>query len=380
MQQEQRLILRMLEEGKITAEEAEALLNALSDGDMVESGTQEDPWIRLEKLGEDFATKVEAATERFSRSLEHRAEGLSERLLKLPKILARFPFLGYEQAHEFTQVIRGQIDDEDSVIPIVLDNFNGPVRVEGWAEDGWQLVVVQRLRGKDRDSSRGRLFSSEWSDGAARGSFELSVPDQEDRFVSLQLMVPENLPYRVQILSFNGSLRLENLTIGSADLRTTNGSVFVRSLRAERIDGKISNGSCEMDGVEADAIRFRIGNGSYRLQIAAEDLDCVATNGSIDLQTEEIVKNSRYSLQTVNGSIGVNLPEQENLGTAVQLRTSVGRIYTNLGVMEKTKEERGGGGAAFAGQTLDFTNQPINLAVNATSTSGSITISQREEK
>jgi DUF4097 and DUF4098 domain-containing protein YvlB len=41
------MILRMLEEGKITAEEAEALLNALGDGEgSTESEPQEDPWVR----------------------------------------------------------------------------------------------------------------------------------------------------------------------------------------------------------------------------------------------------------------------------------------------------------------------------------------------
>ncbi len=174
MQQEQRLILKMLEEGKITAEEAEALLNALTDGHSAEQGgPQEDPWVRLEKLGEDFASKVEAATERFSRSLEHRTEGgLSEKLIKLPKIFARFPFVNYEQAHEFTQVLRGgRMGVENGVGSIALDNFNGPLQVEGWAEDGWQLIVTQRLRGgKDRDAVRGRLFSPSGPMGGRSGA------------------------------------------------------------------------------------------------------------------------------------------------------------------------------------------------------------------
>lgn len=71
MQEERRMILRMLEEGKITAEEAEALLNALGDAPGgSEEEPQEDPWVHLGKMGDDIASKVEAAAERFSRSLE----------------------------------------------------------------------------------------------------------------------------------------------------------------------------------------------------------------------------------------------------------------------------------------------------------------------
>lgn len=69
MHEERRMILRMLEEGKITAEEAEALLKALGESAKspeVEAENQEDPWVRLEKMGEEFASKVEIATERFA--------------------------------------------------------------------------------------------------------------------------------------------------------------------------------------------------------------------------------------------------------------------------------------------------------------------------
>lgn len=379
MQQEQRLILKMLEEGKITAEEAEALLNALNDGDCGGVGPQQDPWARLEKLGEDFAGKVEAATERFVRSLEQRTEGLGEKLIRLPKIFAKFPFVNYEQAHEFTQVLRGQLRGDERAIPIFLDNFNGPIRVEGWPEDGWQLIVVQLLRGKERDGVRGRLFSPRWVDGEDRGELELSVPDGEGRFVSLHLMVPDKRKYQVRLAAFNGSLRLENLETSSVELETTNGSIAIQGARSERIVGKISNGSCEMDAVKSDAVRFRIGNGSYRARLAARDVDCVATNGSIDLTAERIVENSSYALQTVNGSIGVNLPVQDDLATSLELRTSVGRIRTGLGPLEDTQEERGGGGASFSAKTLGFGERPISLTLIAKSTSGSITVVGGEE-
>ncbi|MDI9441949.1 MAG: DUF4097 family beta strand repeat-containing protein [Bacillota bacterium] len=380
MQQEQRLILKMLEEGKINAEEAEALLNALGEAEPKEEEAQEEPWARLEKMGEEFAAKVEAATERFAKSLEHKTEGLSEKLVKLPKILTRIPFVGFEQAHEFTQVRRGPVTaEEGEVIPIALSNFNGPICVEGWSEDGWQLIVVQRIRGRDRETLRDHLYKAEWADGEARDSFRLSIPDQLDRFVSLHLMVPRHRKYEVTTVSVNGSLRLENLKGTTVELRTTNGSVSTCSVRSERVDGRISNGSCKMDGVEADVIRFRIGNGSYRVQGSAREVDCVATNGSIDLRADQIPQTSNYTLQTVNGSITVKLPDQENVGTSVQLSTSVGRIHTSLGALENTTDERAGGGASFSGQTVGFAEKPVRLALSATTTSGSISVSTTEE-
>jgi len=82
---------------------------------------------------------------------------------------------------------------------------------------------------------------------------------------------------------------------------------------------------------------------------SAREVDCVATNGSIDLRADQIPQTSNYTLQTVNGSITVKLPDQENVGTSVQLSTSVGRIHTSLGALENTTDERAGGGASFSG-------------------------------
>lgn len=375
MQQEQRIILRMLEEGKITAEEAEALLNALGDGPgPSQSEPQEDPWARLEKLGEDFASRVEVATERFSRSLEHKTEGLGDKLNRLPKILARFPFLGHEESQEFTRVVRGDVG-ESELIPIELSNSNGLIRVQGWSEDYYQLTVVQRLQGRDRELLRSRLFDLDWVDGAKRDDFFLAVPaSRGEGSVALHLMIPEKYAYQVKLSSQNGSLRVENLKCSTITLDTTNGSTVLRSIRCDTVEGQVGNGSCEMEGVEAKLIRHRLGNGSYRLSVSARDVDCITTNGSVSLRVAEVHEDSSYRLLTTNGSINVSLPPPGNVGVSLNLQTSVGRVSTSLGGLETIKQERMGGGALLVARSTGFTEKSPNVVLEASSTSGSITV------
>lgn len=372
MQQEQRLILKMLEEGKITAEEAEALLNAIGDSSMrTESGPQEDPWVRLEKMGEDFATKVEDATDRFSRSLEQKTEGFGE---KLNRVFAKFPFIGHETSQEFTQVIRGTVEGVEEVIPLDLDNFNGSIRVEGWLEDGYQLTVVQRLRGKDRDLLRSRVLSLDWADGDVRNNFKLKIPAQEEGSVSLHLLVPQDLVYEVRLSSYNGSLGIGNLKATTINVETVNGSTKLRGVQGKLIQGQNSNGSCEMSEVDAENIRHRISNGSYRLSIAAQDVDCLATNGSMHVRVSKLTGDSSYKLRTTNGSIRVAVPTEPDLGVALDLSTSVGRASAELGPLEMTKQERTGGGNVLAGRSLDFEQKAKKLTLRASTTSGSISV------
>ncbi len=376
MQEQQRMILRLLEEGKITAGEAEALLNALGDGSQsTETEPQEEPWVRLEKMGEEFASKVEVATERFARSLE---QSVGDKLHKLPKILARFPFLGYEESQEFTKVVRGKVGPGE-VIPIEISNANGPIRVQGWLEDYYQLTILQRLKGKERELLRSRLFEDGWEDGGERTTFKLLVPSLPDVAISLHLMVPEERLYEVALRSQNGALRVENLRGTKLHVNTTNGSTSLKSVGAQTIRGEGSNGSCEMEDVVATLIHHVLGNGSYRLSAAVTDLDLVTTNGSIKVRVSESKGDARYRLRTTNGAIKVSLPQQGDLGLALELQTAVGRISTEVSSLEVEREERQGGGAVLFAHSVDFAGKPNKLDLQASSTSGSISVSTRED-
>lgn len=369
------MILQMLEGGKITAEEAEALLRALgADPTEEETERQEDPWVRLEKMGEEFASKVEVTTERFARSLEHT---VGDKLTKLPKILARFPFIGYEESQEFTQVRQGTLGIGD-VIPIKLSNANGPICLEGWSEDYYQLTVVQRLKGRDRELLRSQLHEVDWEHHAELTSLNLSLPSQGERIISLHLLVPKERKYEVQLLSQNGSLIVENLLARGITLHTINGGAKFRSIKADSIKGQGGNGVCEMKDVEAQKIWYRLGNGSYRLSMAASAVDLVTTNGAVHVRVAEIEGELSYRLRTTNGALKVSLPPKVDLGVSLNLKTAVGRISTDLGSLEITKQERQGGGAVFTAFSPAYASFKDRIELEATSTSGSIAVSARD--
>ncbi len=377
MREEQRTVLRLLEEGKITAQEAEALLKALLDGsEPAERGSkpQTDPWVRVEKMGEDFASKVEVAAERFSRSIEH---NLGDKLSKLPKVLARLPFIGQGERQEFTSVVRGKVGAGEFV-PIEISNANGSIQVQGWEEDDYQLTVIQRLRGDDRELASSRLFALGWEDGAEREDFRLTVPNLGDLSVTLNLLVPKERMYEAKLQAQNGSLRIENLKACKVTTGTVNGSTKLYSLEADTISGEGGNGPCEMKDVRARLIKHSLGNGSYRALVSAAKVDLVTTNGSLNVSVLDVPGRADYKLRTTNGAINVSLPPQTDWGLSLELRTSVGRISTDVGSLEITGQERQAGGWLLTGHSIDYADKHDRLDLDASSTSGSIVISTRE--
>ncbi|HKM42828.1 MAG TPA: DUF4097 family beta strand repeat-containing protein [Limnochordia bacterium] len=378
MYEEQRMILRMLEEGKITAAEAETLLKALSDSPKTakpESEPPEDPWVRLEKLGDDFASKVEMASKRFSRSLEH---NVGDKLSKLPKVLARFPFFGSEESHEFSSITKGTVGPGE-VIAVKIQNPNGSVRVAGWAEETYRLKIIQRLRGGDREVLSTRLFDLGWEEGAERKDFHIVLPPFSELGISLHLMIPENRMYEFELQAQNGSLLVENLKGTNLHMEHVNGSARLKAVKAHTIRGEGGNGSCEMQEVEANLIRYRLGNGSYRVAVSAANVDFLTANGSVNVRVTNVQGVTSYKLRTTNGAIRVTLPSQSDLGLALDLQTAVGRISTDLTALEITRQERQGGGALLGAHSLDYSGKVDKLDLEAASTSGSIRLSTRDD-
>ncbi|NLM38851.1 MAG: DUF4097 domain-containing protein [Firmicutes bacterium] len=376
MNEEQRLILKMLEEGKITAAEAEALLNALKDPEAtVEEERHTDLWAKIEKQGEEFAEKVEQATERFVRSLETKTElRLSDRLAKLSKMITRFPFVGQEDTYEFTDDYHGSFVESGDIL-CKLSTGSGRVTVRGWNEPGYRLRVTQRVRAKERETALAKLHHIDLpQDGEPLRELKVEVPSFPDVSISFDLDVPRTLIYQLDISTNNGSIAVSDLYARLVKLATVNGSLDVQGLQSERIECQTQNGSCRITHTKTDVFTGRTGVGSFRLiDLQSENVNCMTSSGSI--WAEPVVRgDAEYNLETTAGSVHVDLGDQREIKASFDLRTSVGRIMIPERDMEGAHMDRQSGGWHMVGTSPGFESGPNRLRLTARTGSGSIRI------
>jgi len=372
MNEEQRLILKMLEEGKITAAEAEALLNALGQQDpLQEEERSTDMWEKVEKLGEDFADRLEAAAERFSRSVEGKVEyRLADKLSRLSKMISRFPFVSPEDVYEFSEEVEGTFRQDGDIL-CKLKTANGRIRVRGWTEPGFRLTVLQRVRAKDRDAALARMHRVDLPTNEALGELVIEVPSLPDVTVSLLLDVPRTLIYQLDLQTYNGSIGIADVYSRAANLYTTNGSISAVDVQAEKVHCETVNGSCRVERVVTEMFSGHTGNGTLSLrQIQAADLKCRTSNGSIRVEPQ-VRGTSNYELVTTNGSIRVELSD-DAAKTDFDLQTSVGRISVPEGVYELKRMERQSGGWHVEGESHGLEGAANVLHLRARTGSGSI--------
>lgn len=374
MNEEQRLILKMLEEGKITAAEAEALLNALKEPeDTAEEERHTDLWTKIEKQGEEFAEKVEQAAERFVQSLETKTElRLSDRLAKLSKMITRFPFVGQEDTYEFTEDYHGTFAENGDIL-CKLSTGSGRVTVRGWNEPGFRLRVTQRIRGKEREAALAKLYHIDLpQNGEPLDELKVEVPSFPDVSISFALDVPRTLIYQLEIATHNGSILLSDLYARTVRLSTINGSLELQGLQSEEIECHTQNGSCRAAHTKTDIFTGRTGVGSFRLiDLQGEKVTCQTSSGSI--WVEPVVRgDAEYRLETTAGSVRINLGDYREVKTSFDLRTSVGRIMIPERDMEGAHIDRQSGGWHMVGQSPGFETGPNRLRLNVATGSGSI--------
>lgn len=337
MSEEQRIILDMLREGKITVDEAQRLLEALRDGQAGQPGRQEPRLGRGEPrsiVGEIVET-IRSGLSNFSFSF-----GDTGRIV-------------LEESHS------GQFSTDRPRLE--LDVRNGSIGIDAWDEEEFRLEIVKKVIAGTREQAEAMVSGMRFADFDGH---TLRAGDQESRnlgnrvSVSLRLLLPRARVYSGLAHSKNGSLDIGGIDMDEFDARTMSGSV-----RFSKTSGQ--------------AITVRTINGSLRLDGGLGRVDAKTTNGSITLVN--IAEDSNMRLETVNGRIVVQLPMRDDIGIAVRARTTSGSVRLNHpGLETRYEERRMTGGRSVEAGTLNWQNAGHRIELNLRSVNGSIQINPLE--
>lgn len=386
MHDERLLILKMVESGRITAQEAVELLEAMEVEEPVKQDKTDDTWRRIEKQGQEFSQKIERGVERLGSSIEMKLEesGLSEQLSNLPRLLSKIPFLNNiaNEVHEFSQEYEGTFVPDLPEIPITLKNVNGSIIVEGWDQDAVKLVVTQKVKAKERDQALDKLIRIDLPEtGTAVDSLVIDVHEQSDTSVSYHLSVPRKNPYLVNLKSTNGRCRIINLLANTVQVNTVNGSITVKQTKADAIHTTTSNGANVLDYVEGEDVRQRCANGSITFVGSSPKIDCDTVNGSVKVVPLTFAHvQSEVQISTVNGGVRCLLPQMPNMAVKVDAAAAMGRVNIGLANFQTEQEYRSGGRHAVIGQVADDSGTGKMISVNTRTSTGSIYIGHEREK
>lgn len=412
MRDEKLMILTMLEEGKITSQEAIKLLEALEETDyFMDYGTNED---------EEKSINLEQAKENLIEALEKNIEDRKEKIENIGidivnKLANAFNNL-FGTGNLFNlsgnyKVINTQLEKDISHLDeasLVVKSINGKIDVKSWGED--KLLIKITYRYKNNSFTQDNSF------------YELYEEDNRIIFkplytnnvmMDLSLYLPQKHYKEISLTTSNGRIQLEDLKLNLLTCNTSNASISLEDIVGENVDistknGKINlrdisspilkavstNASIKLEDIESRDLMVATKNGRITLShIAGEGITVKSSNGSIeadnlkgkvinldtsngkiicrDLDDERI---RELNLSTSNSTIDVEMNHLSKMGY-YQLETSLGNINLDIpGLVYKENKQIDLGMKKIIAHSINFNEDEEHFILNASTSNGSIKI------
>lgn len=389
MDDERLMILRMLEEGKISAAEAAELLRALDEGGSggrEASGASPEPrrpgegvaeaardaareWMRrgeelaqrLARRGEEIAGRLGDDASRLAELIQRRVE---ESLRRLPELLDSVEHLGraLELPQRVERVLTGRFAEGDpgDLVLIDLTGVNGPLQVEGWDEEDYRLTISAHLPRGARE---------EGGDEQALG--RAVAIEQEARRLAVR---PAG-----ELRSLSVSLRLPSRHRYVLKLHTANGAILVAGVDGRELRAATDNARIVAERVGFEQAVLETSNSRISVSGAVRDLEARTANAPIaaGIELESLEGEARWTLRTSNAPITCRVPAGPGYGYDIDAATTVGRVYVDTGEHAHDVAVAGEGRQAVAVRSPGFAERQRRLVLHARTTNGSVRIEPR---
>lgn len=398
MDNERKRIIKLVEEGAISAEEAITLLEALnkkqdsatqtqssavslplSNEEQSHQSQQQSTTDHSQKttgfediFGKNFNNKeFNKKMDEFMNEIKEDLTEFSSRLMgvfgttlkKLKDFDLDFPLnntkIDFEKQYSFNgNEVRG----------IQIEIPNG--KVEAVRSETSELKVVAKVKTFMIDNDEEQTIAAferefvKFEDG----KLELKCSSKLTQ-VNIRIMIPEKEYDIVLMKLLNGGVSINELNAKLVKIRTYNGSIKYMDGQFENADVQSGNGAIEIVRVKGEDLEVQTVNGRIYVDGELREVEAESVNGAVIVTTND--KNARkVKAQTVAGAVELYVPKTVSINGSAA--TNVGKVDLGLSdVMTRIVEDQ------FLTKTVHFDkiieNAPV-LKMTGESRTGSIII------
>ena len=169
------------------------------------------------------------------------------------------------------------------------------------------------------------------------GRYFLSYEEDDFERVAIDAYVPERLFQTISINGINGNMDISSLAAEQIQISNANGQTKLAALAAITLKADCSNGRLTLDRLAAESASIENFNGfvdASELDIARMSL--INFNGALTFIMSSFTRYSEYiwAIETSNAKMTVNLPTFAGLAYHVKAHTTLGDIRLGLTGMQ----------------------------------------------
>lgn len=350
---ERKRILKLVEDGTISADEAINLLEALSKQKDSAQATPPSTYVEpIQTQGQEQQSTYEQQDQKrkttgfedlFSKlgnnkkmdellhELRHDLSEFSGRMMtlmnttlsKVKDFDVEFPFgekLEFDKNYSF---------NVDEVKGFEIDIPNGRVTIEKGSEPTIQVETHVKTSKTESELETMERFT----DGLVElKDDKIEITTQAKMaHVAVRILVPEKHYDVFLIRLLNGGISINNVDAKLVKAKTYNGSIKVEDVTFEHADLQSANGSIEARGIKGDDIEAETANGRVYIDGAVREVEAESVNGHVVVTTTSSNPH-KVKARTVAGSVELYVPKGVSLDG--QVTSNFGR--TDVGLSDVT--------------------------------------------
>jgi len=367
MLNEKMMILKMLEEGKISANDAAKLLasadgtgvampprrpdfdntprpnspmppsRAARDGSVVDdmgrkfSAFMKEVEPKLQKFTETVVEKTAGAADSISKSLKGSGSGSGGSGTHFPQAPTPPKPVKSSGGTGVEEMIEIKVNQAGSELN--LAGLNGQVLVKGYNGDKISAKIYTVAK---RPGAKAEL-------AVLGNKYYMSYDENDFERVCIDAFVPETMFDNVRIATVSGDVRVATLSAVFVQVDNMNGATEVSGINAHNIAIESNNGSLRLADSAANTATIENFNGG--ISISKTDIanfKATTFNGPIDMQIAGFAAHDNYSwhVETSNGKLSLVLPSYAALGYHVSAHAALGDVKLGLVGMNYLRNDK----------------------------------------
>jgi len=360
MQDEKKRILKLVEEGKITATEALSLLELLEEEKKQNTEKEKEIVTDLstvvifdeeEKKEQDTKKKVASAKDMifdFVDTVMTKAKELDLNFTKSTDVNHTFQHV-YEPLKE-----------------IDIEVANGNVEIIEWEQNDIKVECEAKVYRTD-DVTAARQTLLDEVTFKIKDEKLFFVVGQKWMRVNSKIFLPKIHFEKMRVRLFNGAIQGDTLNVDQLKVKTANGKIVLSNLTSLNADLETANGNIELANINIDKLECDTINGAVMSNGLFREGEFETFNGLISVENcGENVK--LIKAKSASGAIKITVPQ--NLRVAGEAKSYLGGLDVNLNGIQIVEEKN-----EVVQKLMKFVNeQDANTSIYAESKTAGVSI------
>lgn len=371
MSQETKVILDMLQNGKISSEEAQRLLKAVNrneDNQTVSSNNSNNGHadIDFSSMLNSFGNKINNAVKNLQPVLSKAASTVIEKSADAAESISKALSEGSSSRHTAAKPAKSKEFDvlaENVGSRLELRAINGNLKINGY--NGNRLTLKVNYSTSSPDD-----ISLTYNDSICRLDFNEACMKE----LFIEALIPNGMFETIWLSDLNGKVDIVGLNCQQLQLEASDAAVTIQGAAFEKADIDTNNSNISINGMHGSLFNIEGFGGKAALSdVDYDSLNLSVTNSEVSLSIDKLMHHNNYKWKIDAANSGMTI--KFNNSDKIAYNINAQALLSEVAVALKNLEYEVNNGSAVQARSFDFDSSKRRIFLECKASNFPISIS-----